>query len=185
MVLYQADSRRVSVRPFYRVRQFLLALCSRARPVDESAVSPYLNPLQAGLFQRMPPAEQQHALAVLRTLQSAGPIEASLAQAALLHDVGKVQGHIRLWHRVIVVLVQALVPSLLKDMALDQPGGWRYPFYVQSHHAQRGAAMAVQVGVEATAVALIGAHHTLPAQDGLGRYEQNMLAKLQAADGAN
>jgi len=140
-----------------------------------------------GLFRRMSAAEQAHALAVLRTLQveQATGVETALVQAALLHDVGKTGGRIRLWHRVARVLSQALHPAWLDRLALDEPRSWRYPFFVLLHHAERGADLSAEAGADAVAVALIRAHHTEPARSGLDAAGQALLAALERADEQN
>ncbi len=182
-----AHTRCVNLRPGYRVRQFWGALLGASRPVDEALLGAYLNPAQTALFQRLPAAEQTHALAVLRAMEAEQGTDAGrvLAQAALLHDVGKVGGRIRLWHRVAKVLLQALHPRLLDHLALDEPRSWRYPFFVLLHHAERGADLSAEAGTDAVAVALIRAHHLAPAQSGLDAQGQAMLAALQRADEQN
>jgi hypothetical protein len=164
---------------------------------------------QIVLFRRMFVAEQAHAVAVLHTLQEHGctllapsrgssqfdrttegaarpervlHTEVALAQAALLHDVGKIGGRIRLWHRVATVLLQALCPEFLGRLALDEPHSWRYPFFVQLHHAERGAELSAEVGTDGLAVALIRAHHTAPERSGLDAPSQVLLSALRWAD---
>jgi len=186
-VLLLAYTRLVNLRPVYRVRQFWGALGSASRPVDEALLGAYLNTAQIALFRRMSAAEQIHALAVLRTLeveQGTG-VETVLAQAALLHDVGKVGGRIRLWHRAAKVVLQALHPALLDRLAVDEPRSWRYPFFVLLHHAERGADLSAGAGTDAVAVALIRAHHMVPAQSGLDAPGQALLMALQRADEQN
>ncbi len=204
----------------YRVQQFLAALSFSKEPVEEAVLKAYLSSAQIELFQRMSASEQRHAFAVLRTLQRVGHSDAVLAQAALLHDVGKVPlsvergkvplsvergkvplsvergkvppslrrgrgRRVRLWHRVVLVLLQATSPALLRHLALNEPRSWRYPFFVQSHHASRGADMATAVGTDALAVALIRWHHTAPQESGLDSRGQAMLAALRSADEEN
>jgi hypothetical protein len=135
----------------------------------------------------MSAAEQAHALAVLRTLgreQLVGG-ESALAQAALLHDVGKVEERIQLWHHVATVLLQALRPALLCRLALNEPHSWRYPFFVLLHHAERGADLSAGAGTDAGAVALIRAHHTAPERSGLDASSQALLTALRWADEQN
>jgi len=192
-VLFQADTRRIILRPGYRVHQFLAALSSKGS-IGEVALSAYLNPAQAELFRLMPASEQRHALAILRTLEEEGHSDAVLAQAALLHDVGralldrgqgKVGRRVRLWHRVAAVLLEAVHPTLLHRLALNSPGSWRYPFFILSHHASRGAEMAAAVGTDPLAVALIRWHHTAPEESGLDVRGQALLAALRSADEKN
>jgi AcrR family transcriptional regulator len=185
--LSQVSTGCVNLRPGYRVRQFWLALNYKSKPVEEVVLRTHLNTAQITLFRRMSAAEQTHALAVLRTLgreQVMGG-EPALAQAALLHDVGKVEGRIRLWHRVAAVLLQALRPALLNRLALNEPHSWRYPFFVLLHHAEHGADLSAGAGTDAVAVALIRAHHTAPEQSGLDAPSQAVLTALRWADGQN
>ena len=177
----------VNLRPGYRVRQFWDALGSASRPVDEAVLRAHLNTAQIALFRCMSAAEQTHALAVLRTVEAeqGTGVGTALAQAALLHDVGKAGGRIRLWHRVARVLLQALHPALLDRLALDEPHSWRYPLFVLLYHAERGANLSAGAGTDAVAVELIRAHHTVPAQCGLDAPGQALLAALQRADEQN
>ena len=185
VVLLQADTGCVILRPGYRVRQFWTALGFCPEPVQGAVLKAYLSTVQIELFQRMSGSEQRHAFGVLRTVQKEGHSEPVLAQAALLHDVGKVGGRIRLWHRVATVLLQAIHPALLHRLALNQAGSWRYPFFVQLHHAQRGADLAAGAGTDSLAMALIRMHHAVPEQSGLDAQGQALLAALRSADGEN
>jgi hypothetical protein len=191
----------VNLRPRYRVRQFWGALGSTAKPVEEAVLRAHLDTAQIALFRRLSGAEQAHAVAVLHTLQQNGHkvsrhataarleqvmgAEPALAQAALLHDVGKAEGRIQLWHRVATVLLQALRPALLCRLALNEPHSWRYPFFVLLHHAERGADLSAGAGTDAVAVALIRAHHTAPEQSGLDASSQALLTALRWADERN
>ena len=201
----------MNLRPWYRVRQFWGALGWGAKPVEEAVLSTHLNAAQIALFQRMCAAEQRHALAVLRTLQrgeeevasqfngsqvpaaqsrqhhaaQAVVVEPALAQAALLHDTGKVGGRIQLWHRVSTVLLHALYPALLHRLARNEPHSWRYPFFVLLYHAELSAKLVAGAGTDALAVALIRAHHTAPERSGLDAQGRALLAALISADEVN
>jgi len=183
--VYQAHVRRVALRPAYRVRQFLAALYVYGKKIDRSALEAHLNPAQVELFERMTTSEQRHGLAVLRTLQRDEQSVPALMQAALLHDVGKAEGHVHLWHRVTTVLLCAVSPQLLQRLALDQPNSWRYPFFVQLQHASLGAELAARAGSDARTVELIRWHHSAPQESSLHPAEQMLLAALQAADEQN
>jgi hypothetical protein len=170
----------VILRPGYRVQQFLAALSLKGA-VDEAVLRAYLSPAQVELFRLMPASEQRHSFAVLRTLEREGHSEAALAQAALLHDVGKADS-VRLWHRVAAVLLDAVQPALLHRLALNEPANWRYPFFVLLHHATHGAEMAAVAGTDPLAVALIRWHQTAPEESSLDPRGQELLAALKSAD---
>jgi len=193
-VLLQIDTGRVVLHPWYRVQQFLASLGWDTEPVQDGLLKAHLDAAQCGLFRRMPLSEQRHALATLRAVQRTGHTEAALAQAALLHDVGKVLplasqggtgGSIRLWHRVVAVLLQAIHPELLRRLAQGQPDSWRYPFFVQLHHASLGAQLAAEAGADPLAVALIRWHHSWPNESSLHPQGQALLTALQSADEEN
>ncbi len=178
------------MRVVYRVRQFVAALNVWGF-VEEAALRSYLSRAQITLFRTMPATEQRHALTVLRTLERKGYSEPPLAQAALLHDVGKVvtpptgserSQSITVWHRVAGVLLRAVQPALLDRIALNEPGSWRFPFYVLVHHAERSAEMCAAAGSDPLAVALIRWHHASPEHSGLDSHAQALLAALQSAD---
>jgi hypothetical protein len=152
---------------------------------------PHLNDAQATLFESLPGPEQRHAVTVLCALQQNGHREAALMQAALLHDAGKLlpaisrRSHgaqLGLWHRVAVVLMQALCPTLLRHVAQDRPGSWRYPFYVLVHHATLGAGLAREADSDPLATELIYWHHTAPDESHLDAIGRKLLSALQAAD---
>ncbi len=180
----------------YRVRQFVQAVGSwfQAEEADNGTVAGYLPSEAMALFRAMPRYDRRHALRVLRTLQASGRAEPDLLAAALLHDAGKSGrqpkqhlpkwelqrriGRVRLWHRVAVVLMRAAWPGLLERIGKDsRPRNWRYPFYVQLHHAAIGALLAEQAGCSPGTVDLIRRHEDQAAVGG-----DPLLAALQGAD---
>jgi hypothetical protein len=168
----------------YRVQQFFQAVRAVIRPEPGLKETParYLSSEALSLFVAMPSYDRQHALDVVRALQSEGYQDSDLLAAALLHDAGKTvqQGSpLRLWHRVAVVLLRAAGPELVDRIAEDRPGSWRRPFYVQQCHAALGAELARGAGCSPRTVALIR-HHEDPAS----QVEDPELAAFQAADGA-
>lgn len=174
----------------YRVRQFARAAGAWIWPGESGQdrdcsvlLDRTLSPAGRALFQAMPPYDRWHALAVLASLQQAGHSEPDLLAAALLHDAGKTvhpKGRLRLWHRVVSVLVRALRPALLGQLGQDRPGSWRRPFFVQAHHAELSAELAQQVGCSPRTVALIRHHEAAP-----GTSDDPLLTALQAADSNN
>jgi len=168
-----------------RVQQFIHAARAVIRPKEGGADLPacYLSPDALGLFELMPGYDRQHALNVVRVLKTEGYRDSDLLAAALLHDAGKTaqqDGALRLWHRVVVVLLRALRPGLLDQIAEDRPGSWRRPFFVQQCHAAIGAELARDAGCSPCTVALIRLHEDPPDQ-----VEDPDLAALQSADNAS
>ncbi len=175
----------------YRARQFFRALLARVDPDELSIADAYLPPQAQALFRGMRPNDQRHALDVVYALQGGGHTERALMQAALLHDVGKSEG-VRLWHRVLIVLLERWRPGWLQRLARERRGhpdpsvrGWRYPFCVHRQHPARGAALAAAAGCDPLAVALIRHHQDPLPAEWQGTREGELLAALKAADGAN
>lgn len=164
----------------YRVGQFFRAIAAWAWPPDLSPAEAVLPPAAVDLFRRMPPNDQRHGLAVMAALQVEGYTDQDLLAAAVLHDVGKVAA-LRLWHRVAVVLMRAFWPALLPRLGCDDPRSWRYAFYVQRIHPQRGAELALAAGCSARTAELIARHEAEPNATSA----DPLLVALQAADSAN
>lgn len=166
----------------YRVRQFLRAANSWVRPDggDLDLASEFLPPGALDLFAAMPSYDRRHALDVLDALRREGHTEPDLLAAALLHDVGKTahdREPLRLWHRVMVVLLRTLASGRLESYASDIPGSWRQPFFVQQNHAAIGAELARQAGCSQAAVQLILRH-----EDPVAATDDPLLVALKTAD---
>jgi hypothetical protein len=163
----------------YRLRQGLTRLSVALRPgmLDDSPARARLSPQAWELFARMAPGDRAHGLCVLARLEAQGDVPAPLAEAALLHDVGKVGGRLSLPYRTAVVLLGAR----LAGWASADRASWRYPFYAHLEHAERGAALCAEAGCDPHTVALVRWHETSLAEiDDASLYDH--LAALQAAD---
>jgi hypothetical protein len=83
----------------------------------------------------------------------------------------------RVWHRVGGVLLDAAAPSLLRRLAVPDPGSWRYPYFVYLHHAAMSADAALAAGCSPRAAAFIRGE--------VPNVDAPLAAALQAADEAS
>jgi hypothetical protein len=135
-----------------------------------------LPPAAAALFASMPVADRRHGLDVAERLVATGVDDADVLAAALLHDAGKGR-RVRLWHRIAGVLLEAVAPRLLGQLARPNPRSWRFPFYLYVHHAAISADLATAAGCTPRAAAfIIGSVHDDDA---------HLARALKAADDAS
>ncbi len=181
-----SDSRWLR-RVLYRVQQFLASLRPRVSAEEQAAVAAILPAAALALFARMARRDQRHSLEVLRRVQQAAPGQPDLAAAALLHDAAKTAlpgRRLRLWHRVLIVLMQAARPGWVQQAGRDDPGSWRYPFYLHAHHPELGARLAEEAGCSPLTARLIRHHQMKLSHPPRDEFER-LLALLQAADDAS
>lgn len=123
------------------------------------------NEAQWRLLLRLSAFDRAHHLRVYDTLVAAGYADFNLLLAAALHDVGKAdeRGRVRLAHRVLKVLLQAIVPGLVGRRA----GGWfGHGLFLAQHHPRLGAELAMAAGVSERCAELIARHEErLPVDD--------------------
>ncbi len=164
------------MRPAYRVRQFRDHLLARVSDGERAAAHALLPAAGAAVFDTMSVADQRHALDVMERLRRGGLTDGDLLAAALLHDAGKGR-RIRLWHRVVAVLVEAVAPARLEGLGSPDPTSWRHPFYVQRQHVALSAQAALSAGCGPRVAAFIAGTPEPP--------DAQLAAALQAADAAS
>ena len=174
----------VALRIAYRVRQFVSALRASVQPGDVIELPRYLTVAEVEIFLRQDAVLQHHSLRVLQILENRDCCDAVLLEAALLHDVGKSEGRIGLWHRVAKVLLDAISQALSERLGSDDAGSWRYQFYVQANHPSLGAEMIRVAGGDSSVVDLIADHHTSVRETKRRGVDAERLISLQSADKA-
>lgn len=165
----------------YRLTQFWHAIRQTPNDQDLEEVRALLTPPQAALFLKMQPAEQAHALRVLRFLRKHGQKHPNLLCAALLHDVGKIRYRLTLWQRVWIVLAQHLFPDRAHQWAQNPRNAWQKALEVAEKHPEWGAHLAAEVDCEPLTLRLI-AHHQQRTTQSAQTLEDWLLISLQIAD---
>jgi hypothetical protein len=160
-------------RPLYRTRQFFGSFRPRLQDDERAAAASFLGDRLWPLFESMNARDQKHSIDTFRLLKAQGCADGDLLSAALLHDIGKGRlagARVRLWHRVVYVLLATGAPPLLRRLTNGRGG-----LANLRHHADRGAVVAEALGVGAVAVELIRRHHDDDIAD-------ERLGMLRAAD---
>jgi len=172
---------------FYRLRQFGQALLAKTDRQALDEAREWLTPKQWELFERLQPAERNHALRMLRKLRGQGDDQPDLLVAALLHDVGKLFYRLNPVERAMIVLARATMPRQARRWG-DLPQGdieslpwWRKAFALAEQHAMWGAELARQAGASLMTEILIREHHH-PQGLGDGNPESNLRYKLWRVD---
>lgn len=137
-----------------RIGQFVAHLRARVDPAEEADARRLVPEAAWPLFAGMPVADRRHALDVVARLRTDGHTDPDLLAAALLHDAAK-GGRMRLWHRVVGVLLEALAPRGLARLASPDVTSWRHPFHLYLHHDRLSADLAEHAGCSARTVAFL------------------------------
>ena len=159
----------------HRVEQFFGHLTARVAADEVALAERILPPPAWPLFLAMPVADRRHGLDVAQRLMASGIDDPDLLSAALLHDAAKGK-RLRLWHRVIGVLLEALAPRLLARLAAREPVH-RNPYHLYLHHADLSAETALRAGCSERTAAFI--------RGGSSRADAGLAAALHEADEAS
>ncbi|HVB65319.1 MAG TPA: HD domain-containing protein [Nitrolancea sp.] len=173
------QARRFFARASGRIAQGVGYLAPRRAAAIDAELQRLLNAAEFELVRPLTVADRAHLLAVYQRLQRLGCRDADVFTAGLLHDVGKVDGDVRvgLVHRTVAVLLGAISPKLIDRLARSEGGRWRRPFQLVNMHPRRGARLARDVGCNQRVCWLIEHHHDTSVKGDAG------LWLLQQADG--
>lgn len=146
----------------------------RMSPEDLALIDFYLDDSGKFLFSQMSKIDQQHTITVAKEIMAKAAttkenIEIKiLVAAALLHDIGKVEGDFSFLSRIMVGFIRRVKPALRGKLAMRYPATFwerfRYGLYVDLVHPARGAHMARIFGLEKGIVEIIRHHHDPPRQ---------------------
>jgi putative nucleotidyltransferase with HDIG domain len=156
---------------------------------ERKLIDDYLDDAGKFLFSQMSNSDQRHSLAVAQMIinQAAylrGVKIKALVKAALLHDIGKIEGDFNWLSRLFVGLIRRVNPTLRGKLAITRPvtiwEKFKYGCYVDLVHPARGAHMAKVFGIEPAVVEMIRRHHDPPRES-----QSPELTWLQTADSKN
>jgi hypothetical protein len=153
-------------RPVHLVKRFFGSLRPGGpRPADREWVEGQLLPTELELWQRLPGPDRRHSAAVARRVEATLGDQATRAvlAAALLHDVGKLDAHLRTYGRVIATLAGAVVghdESVIRQWSVTTGFTRRVGLYLL--HAELGADLLAVAGSDPLTVAWAREHHLPP-----------------------
>jgi putative nucleotidyltransferase with HDIG domain len=141
----------------YRVRQFLKGITPHTPIEREQFLKMYLTPQESILFYRLPRHERSHAMDTAWTINNIGGYidKEVLIKAAMLHDIGKIQGKSGIIKKSILVLMNKFLPSLSYNLS-----GRLKMFYIYYNHPEIGAKMLERVNTDKHTVELVRYHHS-------------------------
>jgi hypothetical protein len=159
----------------YRARQFRRTISPRITEDDLRQAKSALDSDLYALFAAMQPADQRHCLDVYARLRSEGEDDPDVLAAALIHDAGKggeSAEHIRTWHRVAYVILDALPAAALDRLARGDGGLGRL-----HRHGEATLRLVREAGASNRVAGLLEVMEA-------GRRDDPRAARLLAADDA-
>lgn len=104
----------------YRIRQFIWALFAKFTKEDEEFVNAYLNEYEQQLFNKLKESEKVHSVKVAKEVIKRSVDEdlydIRLIKAALLHDIGKIDGGLNIINKSVITILNKVCPNILKKL---------------------------------------------------------------------
>lgn len=102
---------------FYRIKQFYLSLTAKVSEYEKRFVSAYLKSEEEKLFFKLQVWEQKHCINVASDINNSviDQDKDYLIRLALLHDIGKIQVKVNPFDKALMVILDKLTKSKLKD----------------------------------------------------------------------
>lgn len=151
-----------------RAKQFWHAIVSTLGPEEIEFVQKSLTKQEQSLFFAMDRPTQTHCFRVAQTCLELSANHKNLDQVlllktALLHDIGKPANCITTLDKVLIVLINAFIPSLFGKIVNSSRCG-RFIKACQTHinHPAKGAELAARAHLPKQLISLIENHHKPP-----------------------
>jgi putative nucleotidyltransferase with HDIG domain len=141
----------------YRVKQFFKGLYNYMPPGKIGIIDKYLSYDEREIFMQLPNHERNHAVDTAFTVLSLGPPyrTETIVKAALLHDIGKIEGKPGIIKKSILVLMDKIFPSLSYKLSRRLK-----MFYIYYNHPEIGAKLLENINTDKHAVELVRYHHS-------------------------
>lgn len=170
-------------RPVHLVRRFFGSLRPGGpKAADRAWAEDQLLPGELDLWRRLPGPDRRHSAGVARRVERSLGAEATrpVLAAALLHDVGKLDAHLRTYGRVVATLAGATVGHdevTIRQWTTTTGFTRRVGLYLL--HPELGADLLRMAGSDPLTVAWTAEHH-LPADE--WTLDPHLAAALHDAD---
>jgi len=156
-----------------RIKQYFKAKKAKIYEEDYKFLMNFLNEKELEYFNKLPVYEKRHSLDVCYYLiDKYGVEEYDLLKAAIFHDIGKIKAKITPTKKAIAVILKK-IPFLAN--LLERPVYFLKVYY---NHAEYGAEICKEIGLNERIVGIVRHHHDNNPKD------ENII-KLQEADEKN
>ena len=180
---------------FNRVKQFFHAVTAKVSFADALYVREMLDISETVLFFAMSVEDQRHAIDVAHTVErlydkmraeKKEKIDVELlVKAALLHDIGRVKGDMKIYQKALCVLLDKWDPKYARSLTKPkgEKGTLSHAVFVYYNHPGIGAEKLEAINEDPRMVYLVGRHHSNKKDKESELYKELVL--LKKADGMN